>query len=480
MKYEKLNKNYTKIIIMGLIVIIIIGSVLVLNITKSKYKTTVSVPIVNGTIKYSGGYDFKIMALYQQKENQACDDDNCYESIDRMPYSGYVINTDKSYCSINGNERDTEAKLYTENGKHIIENLAKNEKCYLYFDRRAESVIIANSNFIEGIPDFTKTTCDAICADSNSALYKIEDDFGDSYYFRGTVENNWVKFGKMGSDGADIYWRIIRINGDGTIRLIYSGNDNPAITGAQTNALSGSFNGTYGDNMYAGYEYQKDIAHGRGTKSSALTTLEKWFETNLVDEWNNGDGRIDINAGFCNDRSNSTNSNITWQENLPDTGGTGNTYTYYGGFLRIERKKDPMLKCSTNAHKNDDYFTYEKSIGIKQNGTVSTIIKGTQSLKYPIGIITADEVVFAGGVWGSVNSGFWLHTDQNYWTMTPDYFSPSVQFVFSVVQSGGFTNLNVSNSSGFRPVINLKANTKFTFEHENQPKGTSSNPYIVS
>ena len=59
---------------------------------------------------------------------------------------------------------------------------------------------------------------------TNSGLYKAEDDDGGSFYFRGNVSNNWVEFGGF-------YWRIVRINGDGSIRLLYSGLGSGSHTG---------------------------------------------------------------------------------------------------------------------------------------------------------------------------------------------------------------------------------------------------------
>ncbi len=488
MKYEKINKNYTKTIIISFIVIIIIGSVLVLNITKAKYKTTVSVPIVSGTIKYSGGYDFKIMALYKQNEEKNCTDDECYDEIGQMPSGDYEINTSKSYCTLDGENKEYD-KLATINGIHSIKNLKKNEKCYLYFDKEVKvgDTIVANSSVIDEAPTFSKTSCLQGCEVSENGLYKTEDDFGDSYYFRGTVENNWVKFGQDKSNN-DIYWRIIRINGDGTIRLIYAGvtkdnGDPPDLTGSQTNALTGQkFNSSYNDNMYVGYQFESGDKRGIKSPSNAYTQLMSWFGENLIEEWNSGNGQIDPSAGFCGDRSSLT-SQSSWKEDMQESGGTGNAVvTYYGSRLRLENSnKQPTLKCSTTSHKNNDYYTFEKSTGIEStiNGK---IYSGTQSLEYPIGLITADEVAFAGAVSGKANSGYWLNTGENYWTMSPYGFGSSDgAYVYRVNSSGSIYNYTVNHAIGLRPVINLKSDTEFTFEHPDQAdKGTSTNPYIVS
>ena len=129
MKYERINKKYTKIIVISLAVIIIIGSVLVLNITKAKYKTTISVPIVSGTIKYTGGNaDLNVMAVYQQKvteENKpikCINGDDCYDSKEEIPQSGYALNKDKSYCTLTTKENKLEnTSIEYKYGKVYIE-----------------------------------------------------------------------------------------------------------------------------------------------------------------------------------------------------------------------------------------------------------------------------------------------------------------------------------------------------------------------
>ena len=131
------------------------------------------------------------------------------------------------------------------------------------------------------------------------------DDYGTSYIFRGTIDNNWVKFGKTNEeDGTekDIYWRIIRINGDGSIRLIYAGKSKedgsaPDPTGDETTALTSQviFNASRNNNAYVGFQYTIGNAHGYklvnnngGQKdakdSDVLTQLNIWFKDNLEDE----------------------------------------------------------------------------------------------------------------------------------------------------------------------------------------------------
>ncbi len=482
MKYERINKNYTKIIVISLTLIIIIGSVLVLNITKAKYRTTVSVPIVSGTVKYTGGNaDLNVMAVYQQKDDAICTEDNCYDIKDDIPKTGYILNNNKSYCTTPGSNNKIKNNMVYNDSKVSIDITKKGTKCYLYFDTTGSGKTLKKLGLESNgqVTDFSKTACSEGCGTTTeNGVYEVADDFGTSYYFRGSIENNWVKFGNMSTDGADIYWRIIRINGDGTIRLIYSGNGSPASTPADTQIGTSSFNSSTDDNIYLGYQYESRNAHGKKEKSNILTTLENWFSANLVDEWSSENRKIDINAGFCNDRSSSTNKSTEWLETgMTESGGTGTTPTYYGAYLRlVNSNKTPTLKCSTNNHKDEDYFTYTEATGIQsiEYGNIT----GTKSLDYPIGLITADEVAFAGGKYGSDNNTlFWLCTKNRYWTITPYERG----YAFSIDEDGKLSNWgDIRNPFAIRPVINLKADTTFTIEHLDQPKGTSTNPYIVS
>ena len=89
---------------------------------------------------------------------------------------------------------------------------------------------------------------------SEQGLYAVEDDYGTSYIYRGDVENNNVYFGGF-------YWKIIRMNGDGSIRMIYSGTT-PDATGNATsiNNRTYQYNTTYPDPTYVGYMYGKDFS----------------------------------------------------------------------------------------------------------------------------------------------------------------------------------------------------------------------------
>ncbi len=302
--------------------------------------------------------------------------------------------------------------------------------------------ILANLNVNEGAPDFSQV------ATTDEGIFKAEDDDGDTYYWRGAVTNNYVKF-------ANKFWRIIRINGDGSIRMIYDGTSAHA-NGEETEdsiaiaSQTFSIDGAYNDNMYVGFKYTNGQAQGTDIKSNVLEELEKWYTNNLSSYASN----LDINNGFCGDRRRST----TYGAKPDGIGGTGTTETFYGAHYRLYISKSPELSCETA-----DFYT------------VSGSSKGNKSLTYPIGLITADEVAMAGGFGGKENLKYYLHNGQYYWTMSPVSYQSDAR-VFFVYSNGNVGNYNgVESKRGIRPVINLRTDTLF-YEDGN---GTADNPYVV-
>jgi len=298
MQFEVIRKSHKKSIIVGVTIFIILAIVLVVRFTFAKYSLVKSIKIAEGTINYKIP-DFKIMAMYKQKEESICTEDSCYNEMaenEVMPESGYVINESKSYCELNGN-KDNNAKIYTDdNGNHVVSKITRGSRCYIYFDKvlTAGETILGNVTVNSGTPDFSKTAqaecSNTYACETTNGVYKAKDNDGESYYFRGSVENNYVKF-------AEFYWRIIRINGDGSIRLIYDGtsahangtstSDSIAVTEVKWSHKDAYWNSSTDnaytkDNMYVGFKYTSGQVHGLGTKSNALEQLETWYQNNLV------------------------------------------------------------------------------------------------------------------------------------------------------------------------------------------------------
>lgn len=297
-------------------------------------------------------------------------------------------------------------------------------------------------------PTFSKTSCSDGCEESKVGIYRSTDDFGPTYYFRGDVENNYVKFGKNTS-GADMYWRIIRINGDGTIRMIYDGtsayeNGELNTDGYVTN-ISYSYSST-GDNTYVGYmtgtvgatTYEE--THSNTTDSKIKDYLENNWYKNTIKQTEYEQYIVD--AIFCNDRTlNTRNSSYT---------GIGKTTTQYGSQMRYITGSDasPKLTCA----KTNDRFTYNPQI---------EDIYGNDKLNAPVGLITTDEVIMAGASGKSspsVNESFYLHKGFSYHTMTPKMFNGTYAYI-QIMQNTGKINHTITSTSSIyvRPVISLKA-----------------------
>ena len=302
---------------------------------------------------------------------------------------------------------------------------------------------------------------------SDKGMYKKADDLGTSYYYRGAVDNNWVKFGKDENQN-DIYWRIIRTNGDGSIRMIYSGTTKPesdtatVMTGTGTQIETSDFNSSDDKAEYVGYQYIDGEQHGygecNGTNSSCTVngntvynstikqTIDKWYAGTTLE----GNSLVSQDQIFCNDRSASSTQTAAWTS-------TGAAY-YYGAYGRLNSNKKPILTCPEES----DKFTVNTSNG---NG----------ALTYPVGLITADEVAMAGGVAGKSNSSYYLYTNVYYWVGSPDSFDSSgLAGGFQVYYPGGLNTDFVTTPDGVRPVVSLSSKAKLS------GSGTYDDVYTVS
>ena len=366
-----------------------------------------------------------------------------------IPKGNYVLNEEKTHCENNGKVTN-----YNSSSGTISINFIGSDKCYLYFDYKKETVKLGSAvlEVNSETPDFSKV------ATTNEGLFKAQDDLGTSYYFRGAVDNNWVKFGKD-SSGKDIYWRIIRINGDGSIRMIYTGTTAPTestkvvMTGTGTQIGTSAFNSSTDKAEYVGYMYQLGQQHGNknSTSSAIKTTIDNWYKTTTL-ETDLKTKSLVVDQIFCNDRTAST-SNVTYSTTnyttLTSWNSTETDYKYgaYGRLDDFNSNRTPILICPTAS----DKFTVNTSNG---NG----------ALTYPVGLITADEIAMAGGVKESANSSYYLYTNQHYWSGTPEsFYSGGDAFEYSVYPSGannGYTVYYIRY--GARPVVSLSSKAKLS------------------
>ena len=301
---------------------------------------------------------------------------------------------------------------------------------------------------------------------TEALLASTEDDYGTSYYFRGAVKNNYVEF-------ANKCWRIVRITGDGSVKLVLH-NDNTSnaanpcssannSTDAAFARYSGTtytskFNPHYNDNAYVGFMYDtagaSDYAstHANTNKSTILTNLETWYKNNLESYENKLADTI-----WCNDKS-TVSGGLGYGTNETD-------YAAYNRLNRLDSIKQPTLKCP-----NDN------NGGKLSKFTVDDTTNGNGNLTYKIGLLTADEIVFAGSIDDSDNRSTYLQENtgvSGWWSLSPCSFNDGGARVWDV-RWGKLSAYSIRHSDGVRPAISLISSTSVT------GNGTSEDPYIIN
>ena len=425
---------------------------------------------------------------------------------DDQGLSGYGFSTSKSteptsWTSISGKTYNLSTTIKQDRVYYLwVKDSTGNVIISDVLDARLEgwkTILINNGNgaatvdaakaYIEGKTTSTTPNFSTV-ATTNEGMYSAQDDLGTSYYFRGAVDNNWLKYGKytkdmyncnngtisatdtgnsctkIASSGDDIYWRIIRINGDGSIRMIYSGITPPTestkvIKTEDTSLGNSPFNANRDKAEYVGYMYTIGEQHGTSKSSDIKTYLDNWY-ANYTDL--NKTGTKITDQIYCNDRTASTSDvaySITNYTTLTIWNSTGTEY-YYGASGRIAKDNNPMLTCAVDS----DRFTVNKING-----------KGNSSLTYPIGLITIDEVEMAGNNWSERNTSYYLLT-MNDWLGSPNYFRSGVSAAYGFyADNSGFLDLGpVSADFEVHPVVSLSSKAKLS------GNGTYSNPYTVS
>ena len=312
---------------------------------------------------------------------------------------------------------------------------------------------------------FTYKTISSNKNTTEALLASTEDDYGTSYYFRGAVTNNYVEF-------ANKCWRIVRAGGDGSVKLILhnentAGAVNPCASSNNSASAafarySGStyksaFNTNYNDNAYIGFKYGTpgsstyEATHANTNNSTILTNLETWYTNNLKDYTDTIADTI-----WCNDKSVTDKTYDPWYWGFVTGLGYGTNVTIYGATQRLVSTSGsaggtgPSLKC---------------------NGELSKITS-------KVGLITADELAFAGYAYNLSNTTTYLQenaTDTHWWSLSPSHLRGSAADVLTVASSdGGLDIYRVNSANAVRPSISLKSTTKVT------GNGTSSSPYIIS
>ena len=378
----------------------------------------------------------------------------------------------------------------------------------------------------------TRTTFTAFTETNTGTLYKATEQIGtnpvkDVYYFAGDAKNNWVKFGKTtessctynnsevyyvdlssgtmvirrphnqeeclssnvctlnelkgvgvtdnictgkggtltgekatwnGATTNDMYWRIIRTNADGSIKLLYAGtspDSDKAYVGLS------EFNTTSNDPMYVGYKYgtSGSLENNRtnDNDSTIKTYIDNWYKNNLIDYTK----YLSKDAVYCNDRELASGQTYT----------TSTTSSFdYASAERIETNKQPTYNCTNMS----DAFSVNNT---------------SAKLNYPIGLMSIDELSYAGGQADkTLNAPYaWYYTNANgessygsvaFRALSPDAWGGSgshVWYVYGSVNPGYLDDDGgVGDSFAVRPSVSLSSCNLIS-----RGDGSANNPYVV-
>ncbi len=516
MEQEEFKKKQKKVMIYTLIVslICVVGVSYAFFTAGMSSETSTTVRADAGTMKitYNGGKDINLSGIYPKDDvwatktitvtgNNTTDaemyykltlvvDSNTFKTDDPLQYELVSTNTSTNGEIIpNISKTDiTGTSIELGSGHFVKANNARHTyQLKLYYPKKATSqnanqgaAFSAHVEITSAKAPTANTLAKAILAKnevkapittpgaaistaSEALLASAEDDYGTSYYFRGAVTNNYVEF-------ANKCWRIVRVGGDGSVKLILH-NDNIAGVANPCDAANNStsaafarysgetyksaFNTNYNDNAYVGFKYGTpgsntyEATHANTNKSTILENLETWYKNNLTTY-----EKVIADTIWCNDKTNVTDTTYDPWGWTPNGYGYGTNVTYYGATQRLVSTSNsaggtgPSLKCT---------------------GELSKI-------NSKVGLITADELAFAGYAFRLQNSTTYLQENaaDDWWSLSPGDFNGSHAVVWDVNGSNGrFGSDTVEDTYGLRPSISLKSTTNVTGE------GTSSSPFVV-
>ena len=339
-------------------------------------------------------------------------------------------------------------------GKVIVKNVTSNTTCNinvsymkLYDKLLADNPTRETRNTYNTV--FTNNTTGTLFTATEKNVHNTTDT--TVYYYAGNTTNNWVKF-------AGYYWRIIRTNADGSIRMLYSGTSHDTTSGYLSTGTS-AFNSSENSPKYVGYMYGENddtLANARtNTNNSTIkTAIDNWYASNMTSYTK----YLSTTAVYCNDRNEQTSE--TYKPGFP---------FYYAPRARAYTNYAPTYDCTEAS----DAFS-----GSNTNA----------KLTYPIALMTADEIMRAGGKGGtSLTSPYaWYYLNSangsitgstDWWLLSPHYWDSSDTFVFVVYDSSNFGYLNynsVVTTNGVRPVISLKSDVLYK-----SGDGSANSPYEI-
>ena len=431
------------------------------DIEGKDYQVKISVV---GTVKTRPKDDLYVAALIDGVESSTFPTTNKYNASVECTRNGKKIDAKES-IDWSGTEWELTTKIKSGNVRcnATFESLAPAPNGWY---EAGNGTLLASLRDNNTLKTPITTPGAAVSTADEALLASAEDDYGTSYYFRGAVTNNYVEF-------ANKCWRIVRVSGDGSVKLILHNDNKTGVANpcdAANNSASAAFarysgetyksafNANYNDNAYVGFKYgtvgasDYASAHANINNSTILTNLETWYTNNLKTY---ADTIAD--TVWCNDKTNVTDTSYDPWGWTPNGYGYGKNVTYYGATQRLISTNGrtggtgPSLKCNS----------------------------GLSKINSKVGLITADELAYAGYAAALKNTTTYLQenaTDTDWLSLSPSVFFSVYAFVWSVNGgSGDFDNYSVNSDGGVRPAISLIISTTIS-----GGTGTSEDPYVVN
>ena len=346
---------------------------------------------------------------------------------------------------------------------YTISNITGNKTCTITFKPNSPTLlsqILADnptrstrSNNNNGTNDFatllTATTTGTLFTSTESIAGGT---LKQVYYYAGNTTNNWVKF-------ANLYWRIIRTNYDESIRLLYVGTSPDTTSG---NIGTSKFNTSINSPKYVGYKYGEDTSldtiRNNTTDSTIKTTIDTWYKNNLI----NYTKFLSTSAVYCNDRSL----------------GTGQTYSASSSSSFNFAPYYRMDYDTKGAKANPSYNCRDIRDAFSVNNT-------SAKLDFPIGLMTADEIAFAGGVasvkmntpyaWFISNSAG-TQVSSYWWSLSPSGWNGYGSVAWFWHSNNAILGYNyIDCTFAVRPAISLKSCNLIS-----GGDGSANNPYVIN
>ena len=356
-----------------------------------------------------------------------------------------------------GKELSAKLQIFGKQGNGEYFPYSENTMAYTIINNVKNGTLEGKSTFTANLS--ATGMVDNVTTANDKILSTAEDDGGTTYYFRGNPIDNYVTY-------AGMCWRIVRIEGDGSVKLILASEKTCSTTNLTTNsgyATDGAvgvqgtiLTANYGDKMVNGLNsyYINDYINSASSTDNARTKLNSWLERKITSE---SDLTLLKSETWC-------------------IGDQTNGYSYYSDTGEVIGTVSDLIKSGT-----DFRFTAGNKFDVTNTPSYkceTTGVDGEIDIN-KVGMLTFDEIVYAGGG-NKENANYYLNnnaTTKHWWALSPIYFSGDTFFVNSsiVYKEGSLGSNLVGTGNSFRPAVTLLSSTQITGGN-----GTISNPYTVS